>query len=325
MTLTFSFDDWTEYMRDVCEKKVIEHNDDQVILVCGYEGTGKSTFTIATYCDVWRKRQKQPDPRMIFYEFKEYLDTNLAAMVSKIKHLNPKYFKDCLEHYEISQEEIAKISPIEVEKGDMLIGDEAGTQFFNRGAMSGQNIKFAKLMIANRFLSLIHMLNVPKPGSIDRYVREERTRMMVMVDANYTNKWEQRVRRAYVYTKSSYLNIYTFKGWWFLFNNIPKLIKLFPPDIVVDLKGEDLRKYIPKDIQEYYDAKKVAFNISNIFDMMKDKEEKKPREKRIVDPDESPEQHAHKYGVSLMTAINDYKVEGIYAKKPRGRPKKKKD
>ena len=277
---TISFSDWCDFLTNVVEVKNLHFNEDQVILVCGYEGSGKSTFTIASYCEVMRRRDMTPCKELIFYEWEEYLRTNLAAMIKRLDTLPPGMVQDLLLHYQITEKQLQM--PPETylpERGDILCYDEAGTQAFNRQAMSGSNINQAKLLIANRFLNLVHMWNVPKPGSVDRYIREERCKILVWVDSYYTPDWKQKIRNIYVYGKESYQRILASDKWWTLFSNTSRLIKRHRPDFRITLPT-NLPDLIPNDINEYYETKKNVFNIRQVLDMIEDTKDN-PEKTRI--------------------------------------------
>ena len=274
MTKVVDFDYWTDYLADTIEAKNLKFNEDQVILVCGYEGTGKSTFTIASYCEVSRKRNLPPSKDLIFYEWDEYLKTNLAAMIGRLDSMPPGLVQELLLHYKIGPTDLKMPKGTYIpNKGDILCYDEAGTQAFNRQAMKGQNVHQVKLLIANRFLNLCHMWNVPKPGSCDRYIREERAKILVWVDSYYTKDWSQKIRNVYIYGKSSYQRILGCDKWWTLFNNTQKLIRTVKPDMEVKIPL-NLPDYIPKDINEYYETKKNVFNIRQVLDMLDTTKEK---------------------------------------------------
>jgi hypothetical protein len=330
MTEKLTFDEWTDFMVNVCEKKVIKHHDDQVILVCGYEGTGKSTFSIATYCDVWKKRGLKPTNDMIFYEYLEYLKTNMHALITKSDKIPTEYMNKVLSHYKQDLDVINKALGERrgINEGDMLTFDEAGTQAFTRDAMSNENKGFAKLLQANRFLNLIHMLNVPSPYSIDHYIRKRRARMMILCDAEYTNNWEERIRYVYVYSKSQYLKIINSHKNDNAFDDVYSLIKKIKPDMEINVVDTNIPKLIPKDIKDMYDAKKIGYNIKQTWDMMEQLnpvKEKKNKIKREVDPSIPLGEYAKIHNISYETARRDYMVAGCYEKGKVGRPKKKKD
>ena len=275
------FDDFCTFMKDVIEKKNIKQNEDQVILCSGYEGTGKSTFTIATYCNICKKRKQKPQNEMIFYEWREYLQTNLNAMIHQLKDYKSDIVEELLVYYDIkpSELEMDKTHLIP-KKGDILCYDEAGTQAFNRESMHGKNIKQAKLMISNRFLNLTHIWNVPHPMSADPYVRDQRTKILILCDSFYTKNLEQKIRNIYVYDKEGYTKILN-RPYWQKEIKIPRyMANQVPPAMAIKLP-DNLMDYIPKKIHEHYLIKKNVFNIRQILDMKSEMKEIEKSDKNI--------------------------------------------
>jgi len=277
-TVEISFDDFVDEMVLYRERKVMKHHDDQVILVCGYEGTGKSTFSLATMCEMSKRSGIKPNPNHIFYTWNEYLDANYQAALSKLKKRDLALVQSIGQGYGIDIEELLVKDPDAkpFDEGDILLYDEAATQAFNREAMSKSSIDYVKLMVSNRFLNLFHLLNVPKPTSIDKYIREQRARLMIWCDASYSHDMTQRIRNVYVYSKDNYMDILYSKRYWLKFNNTQKLVREFPPEFKVEVPN--LLKYIPKNIQDFYDTKKAMFNVKQIIDMMKVGDEEQEKE-----------------------------------------------
>jgi len=208
-----SFDEWIDYIILTQQQKVLRQNEDLVALVCGYEGNGKTTFTLATYCGVCKELGIKPRQDLIFFQWDEYLKTCYAAIKQKKMMLPKDYLEEAAEDSGIDLEQLErdleKLSHVKkVDKGDFLIYDESGTQNFAREAMSRGNINQAKLMMANRFLQLMHWWNLPTPVACDKYVREHRAKMLVWVDSYYTSSsdmmWDQKVRNIYIWGKESY-------------------------------------------------------------------------------------------------------------------------
>ena len=280
-----TFEEFGYFMADIIEKKNIAQDEDQVILCCGYEGTGKSTFTIALYCLICYIRKIKPRKELIFYEWREYLMRNLYAMIDSLNKSPKHLVEEVMGELEMTTEMLDIPDGMYLPKaGDVMCYDEAGTQAFNRDAMSKGNINQAKLLIANRFLNLVHIWNVPHPGSVDIYTREQRTKIMILVDAIYTKDLKQKIRSVYVWDKEGYTQILEMSGWKSLVKKPRYLASKVKPAMVMKLPP-DLPEWIPKDIMEYYNTKKKVFNIRQVLTMKSDidGDDKEKPEKEVKD------------------------------------------
>jgi len=280
-----TFEEFGYFMADIIDKKNIEQDEDQVILCCGYEGTGKSTFTIALYCLICYIRGKTPRKELIFYEWREYLMRNLYAMIDSLNKSPKHLVEEIMTELEMSAEDLTVPEGMYLpQPGDVMCYDEAGTQAFNRDAMTKGNINQAKLLIANRFLNLVHIWNVPHPGSADVYTREQRTKIMILVDARYTKDLKQKIRSVYVWDKEGYTQILEMHGWKSLVKKPRYLASKVKPAMVMKLPS-DLPDLIPKDIMDYYNTKKKVFNIRQVLAMKADidGDDKKDEEKEEID------------------------------------------
>ena len=307
-----TFNEFTDKIaHDVIEKKILKFNDDHVILVCGDEGKRKSTFTIAAACEVYRKLGREPTTDMLKYSWSEYREANLIALKNMKPLLkDPNLAMKMVREYGIDNdntEELKKIwnKGIEVKKGDILVFDEA-CEINARDSMSQTNKDFTSLMIKNRFLGLLHFLNIPKPMSLDIYPREQRARGMVWCCADYNNDITERVSRVYYYTKETYSEIFAQKRYWNLFTNQDKLIRSVPPDFQITDLG-DLRRFIPEEIAVYYDSKKWAFNYSGLLSDALGKNKKKFDKARLVRPGETKSEWVDRTGLSPQY-YSTYKV-----------------
>jgi len=230
--------------------------DDIVIVVCGSEGSGKTTFSIAL---------SSVDP--LFYEQNQIYYTWLDYIMVQLDALNKMD---------------GKTGMTNIQPGSVLLYDEAGTQLAARAAMSAGNIDQIKLFQSNRFLRLIHILNIPKLGSLDKYVREQRLRIFIWVDAAYDNKTGRKSRNAYVWGRSSMWKIFSKFDWEKLFNNVNMLLSKCEPDYMIHIPNLKEGDIVPKDFWNKYMDKKIAFNRQQMEDMIK-KATNKPRRRRKKD------------------------------------------
>jgi hypothetical protein len=307
-----TFDEFANKMaHDVIEKKILKFNDDHVILVCGDEGKRKSTFTLALACEVYRKLGREPTSEILKYSWPEYREANLFALKNMKPTLtDPRQAMKMVKEYGIDDdntEELQKIwaKGIDIKKGDILVFDEA-CEINARDSMSQTNKDFTGLMIKNRFLGLLHFLNIPKPMSLDIYPREQRARGMIWCCADYNNEITDRIARVYYYTKETYSEIFAQKRYWNLFTNQDKLIRAVPPDFQITDMG-DLRRFIPVEIATYYESKKWAFNYSGLLADALGKNKRTFNKDKCVRPGESKLEWFERTGVD-PTRYSAYKI-----------------
>jgi hypothetical protein len=264
------FKEWCNKVAfDIIGKKIMKFNDDHVILVCGDEGKRKSTFTLATYCQVLELLGKKPQREFLCYSWDEYRLLNLFALKNNLENVEDKDLAiQMLQDFgikDINGDEFKDIwsKGFTVKKGDMCVFDEA-CEIDARDSMSATNKDFNDLLKKNRFLGLVHFLNIPKPMSLDNYPREQRARGMVWCCADYNQDITERRSRIYFYTKETYSEIFCQKRYWNLFSNQDKLLGVCPADFQITELG-DMRDKIPKEIHEYYNARKWSYNMGNIL------------------------------------------------------------
>ena len=264
------FSEWCHKVAfDIIEKKIKLFNDDHVLLVCGDEGKRKSTFTLATYCEILKLLNRKPQKEFLCYSWEEYRTLNLFALKNNIENVEDKELAyDLLREYGISDINADEFKDLwkknySVKKGDVVVFDEA-CEIDARDSMSATNKDFNDLLKKNRFLGLVHFLNIPKPMSLDNYPREQRCRGMIWCCADYSQDLLSRISRIYFYTKETYSEIFCQRKFWNLFSNQDKLLRVCPPDFQITQLG-DMRDYIPKEIHEYYNARKWAYNMGNIL------------------------------------------------------------
>jgi len=268
---TIGFNRVVELFQTARQDRCIDLNEDLVIVVSGDEGSGKTLFSMAIAYSI--------DPnysgKQVYYEWMDYVSAQYDALKAQIDGVD---------------------SSLGV--GSALLYDEAGTQLHSRSSMSKGNIDQVKLFISNRFLRFVHILNVPKPGSLDKYVRNERLKYFVWIDRklDYYNEKVRATRVAYLWSKNSYMRIYENPYWWQLFNNLGKLIKLCPPDFRCKIPNLVQDKYIPQQLLDEYMTKKQEFNLKQMEEMQGKKEIEKIS--KIVLPNESKQQWADRTGLS---------------------------
>lgn len=269
------------------QKKTVEKTDDIVIGCCGDEGSGKSTFSQALGgIDPNFHRNYIDDQQQIYFLWKHYVEANKAAIRNRIDEIKadcpPKIFNKLMSKYDLEAEDLQQQTDknIDLQPGSVMLYDEAGTQMFNRAAMTQKNIDQVLLYISNRFLRIIHILNVPKPRSLDLYVREERLKYFIYIDKQYSQDLENVERVAYIWGKAAYKRMLYTPYWWTLLGgNFKQLLVKCPPDFRIEipnLVGENtptLEYRIPSEAKRIYDAEKAMFNLKQSLDMSETKEE----------------------------------------------------
>ena len=259
------------------EKKCIEKEDDIVIVVAGGEGSGKSCVSLALG-EIDKNFYDNTLPQ-VFYEWREYKKANTVA-VQRIAKTLPKKIIKLVNAFGLNDEHYDTGDSKPLEPGAFLDYDEAGTQMYARDYSSKANKDQVKMFISNRFARLMHTVNVPKIGSLDKYIREERIKYFIWIDAQYTQDLEDVDRTMYVWSKEAYMSILNTPYYWQLFTPIERLINSCPPDFRIALPN--LRnKWIPKDFYDHYFAKKVLFNLKQLLDMDEEDEEAIEKVKRI--------------------------------------------
>ena len=258
------FDDFTDMLVNFVDYKILQHNDDQLLLVCGYEGKGKSTLSIATQCEIYRKRKQKTNRNHIIFNWSEYLAANMQViknMMSDKHHYVLEKVQEWIDYYELDLNNPITKKAFEVDyevyNGCVLVYDEAATQMHSRQGMTRKGVDQNKLLILNRFLKMMHLYNAPKPQSLEVYPREQRPRGMIWCVAEYTQDLKQRLRGAYFYTQDTYNEIFCHRYWWKLFSNDMKLVETIPPDFEIILP-DNLLSLIPEEILQDYEAKKLV-------------------------------------------------------------------
>lgn len=286
-----------EEMQYQREWKTLKDDEDIVIVVCGYEGSGKSKFACALASIDPGFNEKQ-----IYYLWENYLHANTLAIKNKVRKIPHRLFELCNE-YDLSLEDL-KGESNNLEAGSALLYDEAGTQLHARSFQSKGNIDQVKLFISNRFLSMIHILCVPKLGSLDRYVREERIKFFVWMQKEYSIDLKEKTRVAYVWSKTNYMNIMNQPYWWQLFSNTDKLINVCPPDYEVyvpNFDSKNSQKYVPHELWERYSVKKELFNLHQCLRMEEGDEEKKDSADKFVKDGEEKKEWCKRTGLSPVS------------------------
>lgn len=336
-TRQIEVEEFAEEIAYTIQKKVFKHNDDYVLPICGYEGRGKSTFSIAVQCLVYELLDRKPNKYHICFSWEEYLIANIQRinnMIAENKSMGPgaaAIIDELYTHYQIDLEGLETMfeTDYHMEEGTILVYDEAGTQANARQSASGENIDMSKLLILNRFLKLCHLLNVPKPGSLDIYAREQRPRGMIWCTAEYTPDLENRLRNVYYYTQPTYMKLLQQRNYKTLFSDDWRPIKAVAPDWEIMVRDRDLRKFIPKDILETYENKKLVFGLKQTSGMMRRIINKQKKEEgredeavdKLVRQGETQKEWVKRTKMSPMS----YRACGGKVWRKRGRPKKTKD
>jgi len=231
---------FAEFLKEHRKNKILPYNIDYPVLVTGEEGVGKSLLAIF----LAHKMDPNFDINNICFRTTEYIKFQL----------NSKFF------YSIKKD-MPQWYTGQVKPGSAIVFDEAGTQAYARNFYSPENIELNKVFIGGRALNLIHFLLVPKPGSIDQYLREERTKMFI--HTYMTPSWE---RRCMVFLRGygTINRIINTPKWQLIFSDHREMRRRFKPD--GDFSIPDLRmpEMIPRQLLLQYETKKKRF----VFDLL---------------------------------------------------------
>ena len=254
-------------------KRCLEGSEDIVIVICGNEGSGKSilALALATIDDGFTGKQ-------IYYLWKNYLKANQDT-IRNLAKLMPKEIIDKYNVYNLDDKDINTPDCEPLKEGSCLVYDESATQMFNRAAMSKSSISQVKLFISNRFLRLIHFLCVPKIGSLDKYVRDERVKFFILVVKENLPDTNTAVRTAHVWSRQSYVSMQGTPMWRKMLNEPASLLRICPPDFSCTLPNLTEPKYIKSEVLEEYMAKKILFNLKQTKDMGLENEADEIKEK----------------------------------------------
>jgi hypothetical protein len=267
LTETIGFDKILEEMKIQREQRCFKHNGDLVISICGPEGSGKSLFALALACAI--------DPsftgKHVYYDWESYVAANLGCISQRMGGMDPAMLGK-YNDYGIDLSEVSKVeADTTIKQGSVLLYDEAGVGMFNRSAMSQGNVEQVRMFISNRFLNLVHILCVPTPNSIDKYIREQRTKFLIWVECMGSIFEPDRVM--FLYSRQNYTRLLNQDGWWKLFNTGASLMcKVVHPEYRVVLP--DLtrpwgdRVFIPAQIYEEYHARKSLYHFKQTKEML---------------------------------------------------------
>ena len=198
----FDLDGLVDYLKLAQKNFVLKGHQDFVVLVCGYEGAGKSS--LAHYL----ARQIDPNFSMkdITFSISEYLARQKDIW-------NDGWSK---------------------KRGGAIIWDEGG-QGLSRKYMTEENIKLVQSFIGNRALELFHFDCIPKPYSMDKYVREDRTQIILFCYFDLEDDFSIGDRYAAVITRPSIGDMLKKHNWYMDFYNSKDLIRASYVDAVFKL------------------------------------------------------------------------------------------
>ena len=226
--------DLAEYLKTYRKKFIIPHEQDFAALVCGRERTSKSTLSIflGNYID--------PDfqSKNICFTVEEYIKFQLGST----------YFKGA---------DMPEGCTPTVHPGSSVIFDEGGTQAYSREFYSDENIALNKVFIGAGVLNLMHFICVPKPKSLDEYLREERTEMFIYNYFTTGKTYKTLNRGCIVYLRNMIDRILDTPRWWKYFRNNRHLRRKFHPDGEFEIP--DLSEHIPAGLVKEYKGKKKLF------------------------------------------------------------------
>lgn len=301
-----SFDEYLEKMKYQQEWRCIKRKSDVFVICCGNEGAGKSELMIATACHI--------DPsyglNRIYFDWDRYKKILQGVLKTKMQ----KHSMEKLQKYNadvgLDLDAFMQTPGFELEPGCALHYDEAGRGASNREAMI--NIEQYKAMQTMRHLRTFNIWCAPKLRVLEVYAREERLKFFIWVEDEGT--LEAPDRYAYIWSKYSIGRIYSIPYWWQLFYcGTGALLKQCPPDFYCQIPNlEENDKYIPKDLLEGYEIRKMLFDAVEFGKDKAKKEEKedpgpaKPKPPRRPVLDTTLEEHQRRYGVSPPTARADF-------------------
>lgn len=234
-----NIDEVVDMLKRIHDNLIRRFDQDYVMVVTGCEGSGKSLLSFFLAQEINRGLSID----QICFTGKEYLEFQ------------------------------AKCIDSEVEKGSVIVFDEGGTQMLSRKAMDVENIELTSVFIANRFLNLVHIINVPKLKYLDIYVREERLQLMLYTWYDVIGDYERLRRRCAVITKPTLMKILESNRRWYTGAH-NRWIRY--ADVIFDIP--DLRERIPQDLMMAYLQKKKIFCKDLISDAIKSLNKKSTRE-----------------------------------------------
>ena len=230
-----------------------DFNRDLVIIVAGEEGSGKSHDTLA----IESVTDKHFDINSVLWKAEDYILSQMATTKERYGRLTSND-TNVLSEYGLDESEVDKYKIFP--EGAGMIPDEAGTQINSRDSQSNRNKNQVKLFISNRSLSLIHWIVLPRPSTLDLYIRQDRARGMLWHEAIYNKREDNYTYYVFGYSKNDYKRIFLSSKWNIAFSDTDNLIRMFRPTFVVQLP--DVNNFIDKNIMVEYNKRKLEFNLS---------------------------------------------------------------
>ena len=260
----WSWDKFVDTMKFVRDIRCIESDRDQVTIVCGEEGSGKSLLSIALGISI------DPDftIKNVFFDKINFITAQLLMSTDGLDNLTPTQL-ELIDRYGIEFDKLEKGKGW-LKKGSVISYDEAGTQLSSRQSMTKESVDQVNLFISNRNLRLFYLLSTPRPGSLDIYLRMDRSRMLLWNAADYNKHKKKFEYTLFGYTRTPLARMLCNRKWRPAFSDTSRLIRSFPPSFMVDLP--DVRELIPDSLLIEYNLLKRAFNTSLMAKMLqKDK------------------------------------------------------
>lgn len=250
-TTEWEYEQMIQWIKDIKHARC-DFDRDLVFPACGEEGSGKSVSIMAIFVQT----DKNFSIKSISWTAKDYIAAQMATTRERYRRLSDSEL-GILKQYNINEDELDKVKPFP--EGSALMPDEVGTQINSRDSQTSQNKNQVRLFISNRSLNLIHALILPRPSTLDVYIRRDRSRAMLWHEAIYDPKEDLYRFYCFGYSKHDYKRIFCNSKWDIAFSDTDTLIEMFPPTFVVQLP--DVTKYIPHTLLKEYKKNKLLFGL----------------------------------------------------------------
>lgn len=265
-----SFDDFLNLLNKKYVEFCFKKNGDMVIILGGSEGSGKSLLGLA----VGSKNDKKFKGEHVYYGGGEYSLAILGAYKQKTKRWSPeqleKYNKK-LTIIDIPDDKIDKT----INKGTNLLYDEGSQGLFNRRSMDPDQIDQVTIFTINRVLNLCHIICIPDPSTLEKYIKKFRVKIFI---------WVQEIggrRMAYMWNRKSFIRMSLRRDFEDIVNGgIEKMSKCSWPNFCCEIPvlvnetkdengfiGYESTGYISAGVLEYYHINKDFEGMDAVSNM----------------------------------------------------------
>lgn len=250
-------------------------NGDVVIIISGMEGSGKSLLGLAIGTYNQLANESQFVGNHVYYGGGEYTMAILGAYKTKTQRWSPQQLEKYNKKNIIIDMPDEKIDRTIV-KGTNLLYDEGSQGLFNRTSMSGDQIDQVTVFTINRVLNLAHLICIPDPSTLEKYIKKFRVKMFI---------WVQEIgdkRMAYIWNKRAFNKMSLRNDFDEIvsggidrmqkisrpnfYTEIPPLMKVTTDPQTGYIKYESTG-YISADILEYYHINKDFEGMNAVSNM----------------------------------------------------------